>query len=391
MPDKTGDLKKINCYAPGLDGIPVAESAISYVDGKRGYLEYRGIDIEELAERSSFEETCYLLLNGNLPGQAELEAFTAELRHHRRIKYSIRDMIKCFPESAHPMDALQASVAALGMFYPFEQGISAGGFSEEKVHTAIIRLIAKLPTLVAAHARMRRGDDPVPPRDDLSHAANFLYMLTGEEPDTLHARIMDVALIVHAEHTLNASTFSAMVTGSTLADPYTVISSAAGTLSGPLHGGANEEVLEMLDEIGTVENAEAYLNRKLANREKIVGLGHRVYKAKDPRATLLQQLYGDLTKKHGEDPTYAIARRIEALSRSTLGAKGVCPNVDFYSGIVYRKMGIETDLFTPIFAIARVAGWLAHWREMLPNNRIYRPIQIYIGEHDRHYIPTNQR
>jgi len=393
MAEKTGKTadSKIACYAPGLDGIPVAESAISFVDGKRGYLEYRGIDIEELAKRSSFEETCFLLLYGRLPGADELESLVAEFRQHRRIKYSIRDMIKCFPESAHPMDALQAGVAALGMFYPFEQGIDTKQADEEMVHTASIRLIAKMPTLVAAHARMRRGDDPIPPRDDLSHAANFLYMLTGNEPEPLFERIMDVALIVHAEHTLNASTFSAMVTGSTLADPYTVISSAIGTLSGPLHGGANEEVLDMLDEIGSVENAESYLNRKLQHKEKIPGLGHRVYKAKDPRATLLQELYSELTRRHGEDPTYAIARRIEELSASTLGVKGVCPNVDFYSGIVYRKLGIATDLFTPIFAIARVAGWLAHWREMLANNRIYRPVQIYVGQHGVHYVPVEER
>ncbi len=378
-------------YAPGLDGIPVAESSISFVDGKRGHLEYRGIDIEELAKRSSFEETCFLLLYGRLPGADDLASFVAEFRQHRRIKYSIRDMIKCFPESAHPMDALQAGVAALGMFYPFKQGIDTKQADEEMVHLASVRLIAKMPTLVAAHARMRRGDDPIPPRDDLSHAANFLYMLTGEEPEPLFERIMDVALIVHAEHTLNASTFSAMVTGSTLADPYTVISSAVGTLSGPLHGGANEDVLDMLDEIDSVENAERYLNRKLQHKEKIPGLGHRVYKAKDPRATLLQKLYGNLTQKYGEDPTYAIARRIEKLSRSTLGAKGVCPNVDFYSGIVYRKLGIETDLFTPIFTVARVVGWLAHWQEMLANNRIYRPIQIYVGEHGLHYIPVEDR
>ncbi|MDQ6958955.1 MAG: citrate synthase [Mariprofundaceae bacterium] len=393
MSEKTGKTTNSNiaCYAPGLDGIPVAESSISFVDGKHGRLEYRGIDIEELAERSSFEETCFLLLYGHLPKADELESLVAEFRRHRRIKYSIRDMIKCFPESAHPMDALQSSVAALGMFYPVEQDIDTKQADEDMIHLSSIRLIAKMPTLVAAHARMRRGDDPISPRDDLSHAANFLYMLTGEEPEPLLERIMDVALIVHAEHTLNASTFSAMVTGSTLADPYTVISAAVGTLSGPLHGGANEEVLEMLDDIGSVENAEGYLNRKLKNREKISGLGHRVYKAKDPRATLLQELYGDLTRKYGEDPTYAIARRIEELSKSTLGAKGVCPNVDFYSGIVYRKLGIETDLFTPIFAIARVSGWLAHWREMLANNRIYRPVQIYIGEHDVHYVPIEER
>ncbi len=393
MPEKNITTRDPNvaCYAPGLDGIPVAESAISFVDGKRGHLEYRGIDIEELAERSSFEETCFLLLYGRLPGASELASLVSEFHQHRRIKYSIRDMIKCFPEYAHPMDALQANVAALGMFYPLEQNVRAERADEEMVHLSSIRLIAKIPTLVAAHARMRRGDDPISPRDDLSHAANFLYMLTGKEPEPLLERIMDVALIVHAEHTLNASTFSAMVTGSTLADPYTVISSAVGTLSGPLHGGANEDVLDMLDEIATVENVEGYLNKKLQHKEKIPGLGHRVYKAKDPRATLLQKLYGDLTREYGEDPTYAIARRIEDLSRSTLGAKGVCPNVDFYSGIVYRKMGIATDVFTPIFAIARVAGWLAHWREMLANNRIYRPVQIYIGDHDMHYIPIEER
>ncbi len=378
-------------FSPGLAGVPVTESSISYVDGKRGHLEYRGIDIEVLAEQSSFEEVCYMLLYGRLPTQTELDRFDDDLRHHRRIKYSIRDMFKTFPENARPMDALQAGVAALGMFYPLSHGLNASDVDPVFIHGASTRLIAKMPTLVAAHARMRMGDDPISPRDDLSHAANFLYMLSGEEPDPLFERIMDVALIVHAEHTINASTFSAMVTASTLADPYTVISSAVGTLSGPLHGGANEEVLEMLDEIGSVDRAEDYLNAKLENKEKIVGLGHRVYKTKDPRATLLQRLYGELTEKYGPDPTYEVARRIEELSKSTLGAKGVCPNVDFYSGIVYRKMGIPTDLFTPIFAIARVAGWLAHWIEQLPHNRIYRPVQIYTGKHGQPYIPIDQR
>ncbi|HKJ83564.1 MAG TPA: citrate synthase [Mariprofundaceae bacterium] len=375
-------------FVPGLAGVPVTESAVSYVDGQKGRLEYRGIDIEELAERSSFEEVSHLLLYGELPTADELAAFDHDLRHHRRIKYNIRDIIKNFPEAAHPMDALQASVAVLGMFYPLPHGMDSDA---EFVRSACARLIAKMPTLVAAHARMRRGDDPVAPRDDLSHAANFLYMLTGEEPDPLFERIMDVALIVHAEHTLNASTFSAMVTASTLADPYTVISSAIGTLSGPLHGGANEEVLSMLDEIGAVERAEPYLKEKLAKKAKIPGLGHRVYKTKDPRATLLQSLYDEITEKYGTDPTYDVAKHIEALSHDTLGSKGVCPNVDFYSGIVYRKMGIATDLFTPIFAVARVSGWLAHWMEQLGRSRIYRPVQIYVGEHGRPYTAIEKR
>ena len=380
------------CYSPGLAGVPVAESSVSYVDGQIGHLEYRGIDIETLAEHSTFEETSFLLLYGHLPSEEELKVFDIRLRHHRRIKYSIRDMIKCYPDSAHPMDALQAGVAAMGMFYPIYTDLTSDlEEAYEMADKAAIRLIAKVPTLVAAHARMRKGDDPIPPRDDLSHAANFLYMLTGEEPDPLAERIMDVALIVHAEHTMNASTFSAMVTGSTLADPYTVISSAVGTLSGPLHGGANEEVLEMLDEIGSVENAEPYLNDKISKKHKITGLGHRVYKTKDPRATLLQKLYVELTERFGEDPTYKIAQKIEELSNATLGAKGVCPNVDFYSGIVYRKLGIDTDLFTPIFAVARVSGWLAHWREMIGNTRIYRPSQIYTGKHGQPYAHMADR
>lgn len=388
--NKTTKTQDISCYAPGLAGIPVAESSISYVDGKLGRLEYRGIDIEELAEKSSFEETAYLLVNGHLPRADELQAFDEKLRHHRRIKFRIRDMMKCFPESAHPMDSLQATVAALGMFYPFPRN-PAGGLDADVVNQVCINLIAKMPTLVAAHARMRHGDDPIPPRDDLSHAANFFYMLTGEEPYALTERIMDVALIVHAEHTMNASTFSALVTASTEADPYSSISAAIGTLSGPLHGGANEDVLYMLDEIGSVENVEPYLNGKLAKKAKIAGLGHRIYKTKDPRATLLQKLYVQLTEKIGTDITYEIARQVEELSKSTLGAKGVCSNVDFYSGIVYRKLGIPTDLFTPVFAVSRVAGWLAHWKEQLSNNRIYRPSQIYGGAHGQPYIPIDDR
>nr|WP_236075199.1 citrate synthase [Mariprofundus sp. EBB-1] len=381
---------KIACYSVGLAGIPVAESAISSVDGTRGYLEYRGIDIEQLAEHSSFEETSWLLLYGELPTEDQLTTFKNDLCHHRRIKFRIRDMMKCFPESAHPMDSLQATVAALGMFYPFPKS-QEGGLAHKAVHQVFVNMIAKVPTLVAAHARMRHGDDPIAPRDDLCHAANFYYMLTGNEPDELTTRIMDVALIVHAEHTMNASTFSTLVVSSSHADPYTAISAGIGSLSGPLHGGANEDVLHMLDEIASVDAAEAYLHDKLDRKAKIPGLGHRVYKTKDPRAVLLQKLYVKLTEKLGADPTYEIASRIEELSKETLGKKGVCPNVDFYSGIVYRKLGIPTDIFTPIFAVARVAGWLAHWKEQLGVGRIYRPAQIYTGQKGLSYIPMEER
>lgn len=389
MAEKKPD-NSIACFSPGLAGIPVAESAVSFVDGQAGHLEYRGIDIEELAENSSFEETSYLLLYGELPNAEQLEAFDLKLKKHRRIKFRIRDMMKSFPESTHPMDSLQATVAALGMFYPYPKKL-VGNLDQKTVDEVCINLIAKLPTLVAAHARMRHGDDPIAPRDDLSHAANFYYMLTGEEPYPLTERILDVAFVVHAEHTMNASTFSTLVVASSLADPYTSISAAIGSLSGPLHGGANEDVLHMLDEIGSVENAEAYLSGKLERKEKISGLGHRVYKTRDPRATLLVKLYNQLTDKIGVDIDFQIASQIEKLSESTLGAKGICPNVDFYSGIVYRKLGIATDLFTPIFAIARVSGWLAHWKEQLGQGRIYRPKQIYTGHRGRHYLPMEER
>jgi len=381
---------EITCFSPGLAGIPVAESSVSQIDGKLGKLAYRGIDIEELAEKSSFEETSYLLIYGHLPTAEELSTFDEELRYHRSIKFRVRDMMKCFPESAHPMDALQACVAVLGMYYPMDTSLNTM-LDEKEIRDVYLRLIAKMPTLVAAHARMRKGDDPIPPRDDLSHAANFLYMLTGEEPTPLAERIMDVALIVHAEHTMNASTFSTMVVASSKADPYSSISAAVGSLSGSLHGGANESVLRMLDEIGSLDKAEAYLQNKLDNKKKIAGLGHRIYRTKDPRATLLQKLYVDLTEEMGIDPTYEIASFIEQFSKETLGKKGICPNVDFYSGIVYRKLGIDTDLFTPIFAVSRVSGWLAHWREQLTDGRIYRPEQIYNGRMHEEYIPIDER
>ncbi|OUL37082.1 citrate synthase [Nostoc sp. T09] len=373
-------------YKPGLEGIPAAQSSISYVDGQKGLLEYRGIRIEELAAKSTFLETAYLLIWGELPSKEELEAFEDEVRHHRRIKYRIRDMMKCFPESGHPMDALQASAAALGLFY-----------SRRDLHNpvyirdAVVRLIATIPTMVAAFQLMRKGNDPVRPRDDLDYSGNFLYMLNEKEPDPLAARIFDVCLILHVEHTMNASTFSARVTASTLTDPYAVVASAVGTLGGPLHGGANEEVIQMLEEIGSVANVRPYVEDLLQRKAKIMGFGHRVYKVKDPRATILQELAEQLFCKFGDDKYYEIAQEMERVVAEKLGHKGIYPNVDFYSGLVYRKMGIPTDLFTPIFAIARVAGWLAHWKEQLEENRIFRPTQIYNGRHEVPYIAIDQR
>jgi citrate synthase len=373
---------------PGLADVPVAESAVSFIDGKRARLEYRGIAVETLARESCFEESAWLLLKGDLPTQRELVDFDDQLRHHRRIKYKLKDVIKCLPETGHPMDALQASVAAMGMFYP------ARDVGNPKSNwDSTVRLLAKLPTVVAAFHRLRYGDEAIDPRDDLDHAANFYYMLFEREPSPAVRKVLDACLILHAEHTMNASTFSGRVTASTLANPYTVISSAIGTLTGPLHGGANEEVLAMLDTIGSVEKVRSWLEKKMQEdpKFKIMGFGHRVYKVKDPRATVLQELAEHVFAEISRPKTYELAVELERIAAGILGPKGIYPNVDFYSGIVYQALGIPRDLFTPIFAIARVAGWLAHWLEQLKNNRIFRPEQIYVGKHDVPYVPLEKR
>src|SRR3989440_2072018 len=371
---------------PGLADVPVAESAVSFIDGKRARLEYRGVAVETLARESCFEETAWLLLKGELPTQRELAEFDDKLRHHRRIKYKLKDLIRCLPETGHPMDALQASVAAMGMFYPARDVQNA-----QSTWDSAVRLIAKMPTVVAAFHRLRRGDEAIDPRDDLDHAANFYYMLFEREPSPAVRKVLDACLILHAEHTMNASTFSARVTGSTLANPYTVISAAIGTLTGPLHGGANEEVLDMLDDIGSLENVRTWLDSAVSGKKKIMGFGHRVYKVKDPRATVLQELAENVFVETSRPKMYEIALEVEKVAAGVLGPKGIYPNVDFYSGIVYTALGIPRDLFTPIFAIARVAGWLAHWLEQLKNNRIFRPEQIYVGKHDVPYVPLEKR
>jgi citrate synthase len=371
---------------PGLADVPVAESAVSFIDGKRARLEYRGIAVETLARESCFEETAWLLLKGDLPTQRDLANFDDQLRHHSRIKYKLTDLIKCLPESGHPMYALQAAVAAMGMFYPSRDVTNAQSNWDSSV-----RLIAKMPTVVAAFHRLRFGDEAITPRDDLDHAANFYYMLFEREPSPAVRKVIDACLILHAEHTMNASTFSGRVTGSTLANPYTVISSAIGTLTGPLHGGANEEVLDMLEEIGSVQNVRTWVEDAVAKKKKIMGFGHRVYKVKDPRATVLQELAEHVFAETGRPKIYDVAIEMERVTAGILGPKGIYPNVDFYSGIVYQALKIPRDLFTPIFAIARVAGWLAHWLEQLQNNRIYRPEQIYVGKTDVAYVPLEKR
>ncbi len=371
---------------PGLADVPVAESAVSFIDGKRARLEYRGIAVETLARESCFEETAWLLLKGDLPTQAQLADFDDQLRHRRRIKYKLNDLIKCLPETGHPMYALQATIAATGMFYPARDVTNA-----QSNWDSVVRLIAKMPTVVAAFNRLRFGDEAIPPRDDLDHAANFYYMLFEREPSPAIRKIIDACLILHAEHTMNASTFSGRVTGSTLANPYTVISSAIGTLTGPLHGGANEEVLDMLEEIGSVQNVRPWIEDAVVKKKKIMGFGHRVYKVKDPRATVLQELAEHVFAETGRPKIYDVAVELERIAAGILGPKGIYPNVDFYSGIVYQALKIPRDLFTPIFGIARVAGWLSHWLEQLHNNKIYRPEQIYVGKTDVAYVALEKR
>ena len=386
---QSGDLRHARTgieLRPGLDGVPATQSSICDIDGEQGLLTYRGYPMQDLAANSSFLETAYLLIWGDLPTRDELTRFEHAVQMHRRVSFRVRDMMKCFPASGHPMDALQSSAASLGLFYS-RRAID----DPQYIYDAVVRLIAKIPTMVAAFQLIRKGQDPIQPRDDLAYSANFLYMLTEREPDPLAARIFDRCLMLHAEHSLNASTFSARVTASTLTDPYAVVASAVGTLAGPLHGGANEDVLAMLEEVGTPENAGAYLDEAMTAKRKIMGFGHREYKVKDPRAVILQALVEEMFARFGHDELYDVARAIEQEAESRLGPKGIYPNVDFYSGLVYRKLGIPRDLFTPVFAIARVAGWLAHWREQLGANRIFRPSQIYSGSQPRAWMPIDER
>ncbi len=382
-------------YLPGLEGVPATKSNISDLDGKRGILTYRGYRIRDLAEHSTFEETALLLLDGRLPTREELDSFDRQIRANRRVKYNIREIMKYLPATGHPMEMLQTSIAALSMFYPGDECLTGSEVCEDLnyVHNMSVKILARMATLVAMWEHIRNGYDPIEPRQDLTYAENLLYMFNGEEPDPLLARIMDACLILHAEHTINASTFAALVAGSTLASPYLVIAAAVGTLAGPLHGGANQKVVQMLREIGSPDRVEAWVDEQLAKKAKIWGMGHREYKVKDPRAIILQNMMMELIEKHGGrmSTLFEIALEVERVCEDRLAAKGVYPNVDFYSGILYAEMGIPEDQFTSIFAIARCAGWLAHWREQLKDNRIFRPTQVYTGEAERDYVPIDQR
>jgi citrate synthase len=370
--------------AAGLEGVVVADSEISYVDGQAGRLAYRGYAIEELAERSSFEETTKLLLDGELPDGRGLREFHRELAAQRELDGETLEAVRRFPATADPMSALRTGVSLLGLTDP-----ERDDDGREATRRKGIRLIARIPTLVAAFDRARRGSEPLVPRGELGHAANFLYLLRGSEPDPEDARVLDVCLVLHAEHGMNASTFAARVTAATLSDIHSAITSAVGTLKGPLHGGANEAVMKMLLEIDRrgVEPA-AHIREMLTAGSKVMGFGHRVYKTMDPRAPILREFSRKLGERTGDDRWY---RMSEEILTTMQGEKGIDPNVDFFSASTYHALGIPADLFTPIFAIARISGWVAHVEAQYANNRLIRPRARYVGKRDLRYVPVGER
>ena len=368
----------------GLQDVVVATSSICYIDGQKGILSYRGIDIHDLAEHSTFEEVCYLLWFGRLPKQTELDEVTAVMGRSRALPEPVVQLLKSFPQDAPPMDVLRTAVSALSHYDP-----DAAANDKPANLRKTYRLTGQIASIVAAADRIRNGQEPVSPDPGLSHAANFVYMLTGNKPDATAERALDVALILHADHEFNASTFAARVTIATLTDIHSAITSAIGTLKGPLHGGANQDVMQMLIEIGETERAETYIKEALARKQKISGFGHRVYRTEDPRATHLRRMSRDLSESSGTRKWFETSRVIEEVVKRE---KNINANVDFYSATVYYNLGIPVDLFTPLFAVSRISGWTAHVLEQLDNNRLIRPRAEYTGPpHPAPYIAMNER
>jgi citrate synthase len=367
----------------GLEGVVAAESSVGDVDGIRGILIYQGLDIHDLAEHSTFEETVFLLWHGRLPRRDELDALRRELTESQRLPKEVLSLIGQFPRDAEPMDALRTAISALAFYDPRSRDLSREG----ALATAT-RLTAQFPVVVAAIGRLREGLEPVEPRPDLNLASNFLYMLKGETASEREARIFDVCLILHADHELNASTFTGRVIAGTLADMYGAVTGAIAALSGPLHGGANTNAMKMLLEIGSPERAEEWLRDALAKKKKIMGMGHRVYKTEDPRSVWLRRFSKEMGEAKGETRWFEILERLREL---VFREKGLYPNVDFYSGSAYYLMGIPLDLFTPIFAVSRISGWTAHILEQYANNKLIRPRAEYVGPRNVPYVPIDER
>ena len=380
MPEQT--------YAKGLEGVIAAETGICRIDGEAGRLYYRGYSIEDLAKHSCYEETSFLLLFGKLPTAAELDSFSGGMRAGRGLAPEIREMVRTFPTDGLPMELLQSVVSYLSGYVKHKIQHSTTCNCRSTLHQ-----VAQLTTVLATYQRFREGKSYVEPRTDLSHGANFLYMLRGTEPEPYEGAIMDACFVLHAEHGFNASTFTARVVASTYATCYCSISAAIGALSGPLHGGANERVLDMIDEIGDVNAVESWLDEALAGKRKVMGMGHRVYKARDPRATVMDAFLDELAERKDDRRLREFLQAVEKAFRARMEQKGkpIYPNVDFLSGSVYAMLGIPRDLFTPIFAAARSAGWLAHILEQRQDNRLYRPRGLYSGPEPRQYVPIADR
>lgn len=366
----------------GLEGIIATTSSISSIIDDS--LAYVGYDIDELANHASFEEVVFLLWNRRLPSSSELKELTLELAKHAELPSSLLEQLKMIPlETVHPMAALRSAVSLLGVYDEH-----ADHMDEESNKIKAIKLQAQLPTIVAAFSRIRKGLEPVSPRSDLGFAANFLYMLTGDEPEGIAIEAFNKALVLHADHELNASTFTARVCVATLSDIYSGITSAIGALKGPLHGGANEAVMKMLTEIGDIDQVESYIKEKMAKKEKIMGFGHRVYRKGDPRAKHLKEMARKLTELTGQSELFDMSIRIEEILKAE---KKLVPNVDFFSASVYHSLKIDHDLFTPIFAVSRVSGWIAHILEQYDNNRLIRPRADYNGPERLSYVPITER
>lgn len=369
--------------AAGLRGVVAAQSAIGDVNGEQGILIYQGYDIHDLAEHSTFEEVVFLLWNGRLPKTDELAALTKELRANYGVPAEVTALMKQFPKDADPMDVLRTSVSSLD-FYDKD----GHGTDRENAMKAAIKLTGQIGTIAAAWDRIRNGNEPVAPDANLSIAENFLYMLRGEKADADEARMFDVALILHADHELNASTFTTRVVSGTLADMYGAVTAGIAALAGPLHGGANTAVMKMLIEIGDLDKVDAFIEKALEEKRKIMGIGHAVYKTEDPRATWLRKYSQKMAEKKGESKWFAMSQRIEQLMHEK---KGMFPNVDFYSASTYYLMGIALDMYTPIFAVSRISGWTGHILEQYANNKLIRPRAEYIGARDLKYVPIDER
>ncbi|MBI3840739.1 MAG: citrate synthase [Thaumarchaeota archaeon] len=371
-------IQRLTLQTKGLEDVVAGQSSICFIDGQDGRLLYRGYDIDDLAQKSTYEETAYLLLNGHLPTSSEVRAFASDLASKRLIPSDVISILTTLPRNCDAMDALRVGVAALGIF-------DDPMYTQ---HERAVSIAAKVATVVAAIHRHKHDQEILPPKEDLSFASNFLYMVTGEVPSEADTKLMDVLLILHADHELNASTFTARVIASTLSDVYSAVTGAVGALKGPLHGGANEKVVEMTSEVGSPDKVDAYISSKLANKQKITGFGHRVYKTMDPRAKILKDMAHKFAKSDKEKEALQILEKIEAIMKSE---KNLYPNVDLYSGLALNHIGVPSYLFTPVFAVGRAPGWLAHVLEQYADNRIIRPRAEYVGPLRSKYVPQEKR